>query len=193
MRKSLCAVAVATACLAGLVMTLGPAGAAITVPTGNPFVVPGVAGVPQAFTVTATGFTANSPVFVEQCDGVSPSAPGWTPTEHCDLGSSPSPAISNGSGVATFPANDLNLAFTPFKGASPQGLFNCLSPNQAALSNGLPNDRNCKLRVSSNNTVTTGDQAFLNLQLPDGARRGGRVLDVGNPDVQPPAPRTRTR
>ena len=84
--RRIVAVLLAVACLVG--MLASTAGAAITTPGTSPFVVPGdAAGTPQAFTVVGTGFTPNSNVFVEQCDGVAPTAPGWTPTEHCDLGS----------------------------------------------------------------------------------------------------------
>lgn len=51
--------------------------ATITSPTGNPFVVPGnAAGPPQAFTVTESGFPADTVVFIEQCDGVAPTTSG---------------------------------------------------------------------------------------------------------------------
>ena len=166
--RRIVAVLLAVACLVG--MLASTAGATITTPGTSPFVVPGdAAGNPQAFTVVGTGFAPSSNVFVEQCDGVAPTAPGWTPTEHCDLGSSPSPVISDGTGVATFDATDANSAFTPFKGASPQGLFNCLAPGQASPANGLPDFTNCQVRVSSNNVVTTGDQAFLTMTLPAAA------------------------
>lgn len=48
----------------------------ITSPTGNPFVVAGEAsGNPQPFTVSASGFTQNPLVYVEQCDAIAPTAP----------------------------------------------------------------------------------------------------------------------
>jgi hypothetical protein len=50
---------------------------------------------------------------------------------------------------------------------SPQGLFNCLSPSAASPANGLPDFKNCQLRVSTNNSAATADQVFLNLQLPE--------------------------
>ncbi|MGZ6996560.1 MAG: hypothetical protein ACXVIM_15225, partial [Acidimicrobiia bacterium] len=124
----------------GLVLAAGPASAAtITSPTGDPFVVPGnAAGNPQPFTVTASGYSAGSQVFIEQCDGTPPTATGWDPTTNCDLGASPAPATADAGGVVTFPAADPNFSFHPFKGASPQGLFNCLAPGQASPGNGLP-------------------------------------------------------
>ena len=108
-------------------------------------------------------------VSLEQCDGVVHTAPGWSPTTHCDLGSSQSPVLADGTGTATFLSTDPNHAFTPFKGESPQSLFNCLSPNDPALSpvNSLQDFRNCQIRVSTSNTNVTGDQSFLSIQLPD--------------------------
>jgi hypothetical protein len=156
--------------VAGLFVGIDPASAAtsITAPTGNPFVVPGNAGGdPIPFTISASGFAAGSSVFIEQCDGVSPTAVGWDPTTNCDLGSSPAAPVADGSGNVTFPQADPNFAFHPFKGASPQGIFNCLSPNDPSPANGLPDHRNCKIRVSTNNSAATADQVFLNVLLPD--------------------------
>jgi hypothetical protein len=162
---------VALASTVAVVATAGVAFAGtITTPTGNPFVVPGDAsGNPVAFTIVATGYTPGTLVSVEQCDGVAPTAPGWGPTSNCDLATSPSPVLADGTGKATFTATDPNHGFTPFKGESPQSLFNCLSPNGPALSpsNGLPDYRNCKIRVSTSNNAITADQAFLNIQLPE--------------------------
>src|SRR5262249_35516297 len=136
----------------------------ITTPSTNPFTVQADSNHnPLPFTINATGFTAGTQVFVEQCDGVSPTAPGWSPVIDCDLGSSPAPALVNSQGNVTFPSTDRNHAFHPFKGVSPQGLFNCLASGQADPNNGLKSFTNCQVRVSSNNTVPTGDQAFLTL------------------------------
>ena len=141
---------------------------AITTPTGSPFVVPGnLAGDPQKFTVVASGFVPGTNVFVEQCDGTPSTAVGWEPTQNCDVGSSPSAAVVDSNGNATFLSTDPNHAFTPFRGASPQGLFNCLSPLEASPDNGLTDFRNCQLRVASNNVVSTSDQVFRTLQLPE--------------------------
>ncbi|MGZ6975943.1 MAG: putative Ig domain-containing protein, partial [Acidimicrobiia bacterium] len=155
----------------GLVLAAGPASAAtITSPTGDPFVVPGnAAGNPQPFTVTASGYSAGSQVFIEQCDGTPPTATGWDPTTNCDLGASPAPATADAGGVVTFPAADPNFSFHPFKGASPQGLFNCLAPGQASPGNGLPDFTNCQFRVSSNNSASTSDQVFRTMTLPAAA------------------------
>jgi Calx-beta domain len=156
--------------LAGIVVSAGPASAAtsITNPSSNPFVVPKDAGGnPVPFTVSAAGFVPSSNVFVEQCDGVASTAVGWDPTTNCDLGSSPAAAIADGSGNVTFDSTDVNHTFHPFKGSSPQGLFNCLSVNDPSPNNGLTDYRNCKLRVSTNNSAATADQVFLQLVLPD--------------------------
>ena len=162
-----------TVIIAGLLGTVASspsafAATAITTPTGNPFIVPGnAAGQPVAFTVTASGFTAGDQVFIEQCDGVATTAVGWNPTDNCDLGSSPAAAVANASGVVTFSSTDPNHRFTPFKGISPQGLFNCLGPTDPSPNNGMTDYRNCKLRVSTNNSAATSDQVFLNIQLPN--------------------------
>ncbi len=156
--------------LAGVVVTAGTAGAAtsITAPTGNPFVVPKDAGGnPVPFTVSAAGFAATSNVFIEQCDGVAPTVVGWDPTTNCDLGSSPAAALADASGNVTFDMADVNHALHPFKGASPQGLFNCLSLYDPSPNNGLTDYRTCKLRVSTNNSAATADQVFLPIVLPD--------------------------
>jgi hypothetical protein len=162
-----------TVLLGGIGLTLSASsafGATITSPAGNPFTVPGnAAGDPQPFTVSASGYTADSNVFIEQCDGTPSTATGWDPTTNCDLGASPAPVLADGTGVATFLASDANHAFHPFRGASPQGLFNCLAPGQASPANGLPDFTNCQLRVSSNNTVGTSDQVFLTMTLPAAA------------------------
>src|SRR3974390_101583 len=141
--------AVVCATLVGVVLALSGVALAtsITQPSVSPFVVAGDgAGNPLPFTIVATGFSAGHQVFVEQCDGVPTSAQGWNPLTNCDLSSSPAPVIADQNGTATFDASGAH-AFTPFKGESPQTLFNCLSPNEPPLgpSNGLPAYRNCKI------------------------------------------------
>ncbi len=158
-----------------LVAVLALAGAAFAVtavssPTGNPFVVPGdSAGNPEAFTIVATGFNPGQLVFVDQCDGVAPTAAGWSAVANCDISQTTAAAIADGSGTATFLASDPNHSFVPFKGESPSSLFNCLAPNDPPLNpeNQLTDFKNCKIKVSSNNNAATGDQTFLNIQLPD--------------------------
>jgi hypothetical protein len=140
----------------------------VTTPSANPYTVPGDAtGAPQSFTVTGSGFTQGQQIYIEQCDGVSSTTPGWSPTEHCDLGTSPATATVGAGGTVTFPANDNNLGFTPFKGLSPQGLFTCGSPADTDPNDGLPYFENCQVRISSSNTNSTADQAFFTITLPD--------------------------
>src|SRR5262245_44341154 len=83
------------------------AGAAMIVePTARPFVVPAdTRGRPAPFTIVAAGFQPGRQVFVEQCDGKSPSGPNWSPTLNCDLGSSPAPVIAGSDGRAVFDAH----------------------------------------------------------------------------------------
>jgi hypothetical protein len=166
--RKLAKVAVVAGAVLALTATAMPAFAATkTGPSGTPFVVPADgAGNPRPFNIEASGFAPSTNIFVEQCDGVAPSTPGWDPTINCDLGTSPAPTTSDASGNVTIEATDVNHRFAPFKGESPQGLFNCLAPGQAAPGNGLPNHGNCQVRVSSNNTGPTSDQVFFTLQLP---------------------------
>jgi len=144
------------AAVAGLVL-IGVAGTAfagtISSPGPGPFTVPADgSGNPLPFTVTATGFGANTAISVEQCDGKSPADPSWSATEDCDLGSSPAPKNSDASGNVTFDASDVNHAFHPFRGDSPQDLFNCLGPNDPATNSGIDDygangEANCQIRV----------------------------------------------
>ncbi len=152
---------------AGAMLMSAPAFAgSITAPTGSPYVYTSLLPVD----VSVSGYTNGQQVYIEQCDGVSPSAPGWSPTTDCDNGTSPSAGIvgsgSNASGTYTFKASDINHAFTPFEGESPSGQFNCLYPGETAPADGLPSYTNCQIRVSSNNGAVTSDQAFLTIQLP---------------------------
>lgn len=154
-----------------LMLLAAPASAgSITTPSSSPFTVPGDAtGTPQSFTVSGSGFTQGQQVYIEQCDGVPSSAAGWTPTEHCDLGTSPSAVTVGAGGTVTFPANNANFGFTPFKGLSPQGLFTCGSPADTDPNDGLPYFENCQVRISTSNTAVTADQAFITITLPDAA------------------------
>jgi hypothetical protein len=108
-------------------------------------------------------------VYVEQCDGTSPSAPGWDPTANCDLGTSPAAVYADANGNVTFSVTDSSHAFVPFVGASPQLLFNCVPSGTAAPNNGLESFTNCQVRVSSNNSMATADQQFFGLRLPSNA------------------------
>jgi hypothetical protein len=139
----------------------------ITEPTQRPVVVTvDTNGHAASFKVVAKGFEPYQSVFIEQCDGRPPSADHWTPTIDCDLGSAPAPAVAGTDGVATFLPTDPNHAFHPFVGASPQGLFNCLSARGKSPGNGMPDFRDCQIRVSTSNTAGTEDQVFLTLDLP---------------------------
>src|SRR5215471_8492157 len=115
--------------------------ATITAPSRSPYAVPPG---PGAFAVVATGFTPMANIFVEQCDGVAPTTPQWSPTINCDLGSAPPPASADANGIATF---DGSRIFQPFVGESPQGLFNCLATGQRPPSDHLRSYTNCQLRV----------------------------------------------
>jgi hypothetical protein len=117
--------------------------------------------------VSADGFVAGSTVFVEQCDGTSPTSVGWSPATNCDLGSSPASVSADATGLATFNAADASHAFKPFKGESPQSLFNCLATDDSQPSaNGLPDFTNCQVRISTSNLGVTGDQQFFTITLP---------------------------
>jgi hypothetical protein len=90
------------------------------------------------------------------------SDPRWSPTLNCDLGTSPAPVTADAQGTATF---DGQRSFRAFKGESPQSLFNCLAPGQPAPRNALPSFSDCRVRVSTNNSAATPDQAFLPIRL----------------------------
>jgi hypothetical protein len=163
--------AVASAAIAVLVTSVTVAGAAtITQPPQRPIAVAlDAKGFPKALTVVAGGFAPRTPVFVEQCDGTPSTAPNWSPTDHCDLGTSPAPANADANGVATFDASDLAHAFYPFSGESPQSIFNCVASKAHAPANGLPTFTNCSIRVSTNNGTATADQVFAPLAIPAAA------------------------
>jgi hypothetical protein len=165
------AAGVASAAIAVLVTSVTGAGAAtITQPAQRPIVVAlDAKGFPKALTVVTGGFAPRTPVFVEQCDGTPPTTPNWSPTDHCDLGTSPAPANADANGVATFDASDLAHAFYPFSGESPQSIFNCVASKTHAPANGLPTFTNCSIRVSTNNGTATADQVFAPLAIPTAA------------------------
>jgi hypothetical protein len=141
----------------------------ITVPAANPYVaIYDATGANLSFvTVSGTGFPVSTLMFIEQCDGLAPSAPGWDATVDCDAGSSPAPVMSTAGGAVSFLATDLNRRFRPFEGASPQQNFNCLGPAQANPNNGLVNWTNCQIRVASSTSAATDDQAFKTITLPN--------------------------
>ncbi|CAN5713990.1 hypothetical protein BH10ACT1_BH10ACT1_05500 [soil metagenome] len=168
MHKQLRVLATLGGAAISLLLLATPAFAGTITSPASPFTVPGDAtGTPQSFTVNGSGFTPGTQVYIEQCDGVSPTSAGWLPTEHCDLGTSPSARIVPASGNVTFPANDNNWGFQPFKGLSPQGMFTCGSATDTDPNDGLPFFKNCTVRISTSNANATADQAFVTLVLPD--------------------------
>jgi hypothetical protein len=172
---------VAAIAVAVLIGTAGVAVAttSITTPSTSPFAIPGdvsaTVGNPVAIDVVATGFNNDQNVFVEQCDGMDPAAQGWSVTNDCDFGEAPGPtsAVSpdpsnpTGTAVASFTGDGNN--FQAFKNGKleAQNKFNCIGPDDPPINNGKMNWTTCKIRVSSNNTAATGDQAFLDITLPD--------------------------
>src|SRR6478672_6473565 len=99
------ALTVAAVVAVGL-FTLAPAAGAataITQPTENPYhVALDAQGKPEPFTVVASGFPLRTAVFVEQCNGRSPSDPNWSPTVDCDIASSQAPVYADSKGIARF-------------------------------------------------------------------------------------------
>jgi len=163
------------------------AASAIIAPSTSPIVVTfATSRPPAAITVVASGFAAGALVYAEQCDGVTPTAALWSPTVHCDLGSSPAAAIADGRGLATFSSTDRNHAFHPFTGESPQSLFNCLAPAQRPPANGLASFTNCSLRVSTSNTTVTADQTFLAMKLEAGPAPSPPGHAATAPATRPP-------
>jgi hypothetical protein len=151
-----------------LLTTAAWAATSITTPSSNPFPVPGdAAGHPQSFTIVASGFPQGSSVAsVEQCDGVSPGAVGWNPLDDCDQFTAPAKVDVGANGLASFPANDPNFGFFPFKGLGPSSKFNCLAPGDPSPNNGKPDYTNCQIRVSTDDNNVTSDQVFLTMTLP---------------------------
>jgi hypothetical protein len=144
--------------------------ASFTAPQGSPIrVATDAQGHPKALTVSVAGFQTGALVYVEQCDGVDPASPDWSPTLNCDLGNSPAPVVVTRNGTAIFDPSDASHRFVPFAGASPQSLFNCVPSGDRAPGNALPSFPACQVRVSTSPTLATPDQIFLPLALPRGA------------------------
>jgi hypothetical protein len=163
----------ATVVAPALNATSAYATATVTEPSGSTVkVAVDASGYAAPFTVRARGFEPYENVYIEQCNGRPPSAEHWSATLDCDLSSAPAPAIAGTDGTVTFLASDPNHALHPFVGESPQALFNCLAAKGVSPANGMPDFRDCQLRISSSNTAGTDDQVFLTLALPDGARNG---------------------
>jgi hypothetical protein len=156
-------------------------GASFTQPASSPVAVQVDAKHhPVALTVAARGFPPGAQVFVEQCDGESPTTPHWDPSMACDLANAPSPVLADRNGAVVFSAKDSAHTFVPFVGAGPQGLFNCVGPG-APAPNSQPTFHNCQIRVATSINMPTSDQIFETLAFPAGA--------VAAP---PPAPLTTT-
>jgi hypothetical protein len=172
MRKKLELTCFASLLLVAVFWTAPAVAATIRQPASRPFTVAvDRFGHPQPFTIVAAGFRPGSLAYVEQCDGASLTAPDWSPTLHCDIGTAPAPVVVTRDGTATFPANDRNHGFHPFRGESPQAVFNCLAPGDAAPHNGVASYTNCRVRVSSNNSTATQDQVFLDIRISAAAAR----------------------
>jgi len=171
--------AITAGLLAGLVIAIAPACAATPglIEPPSPPVIAHVSGPGNAaaVSVVVSGFPPGL-AYIEECDGVAPTAPQWSPTSHCDLGSSPAAAIVGANGVASFPATDRNRAFHPFVGESPQSIFNCTGAGVTAPRNDLPAYENCKIRVSTNNSTVTSDQFFVPLEFVRGSSTPSTTL-----------------
>ncbi|WP_426573592.1 hypothetical protein [Aquihabitans sp. McL0605] len=169
MPKTLRVLATLGGAAVSLMLMAGPASAgSVTSPSSNPYTVAGDAtGTPQSFTISGTGFPVGSTVYVEQCDGVASTTSGWSPTDHCDLGTSPAGKIADASGNVTFTAKDPNFGFVPFKGLSPQGIFSCGASSDTDPGDGYPFFKNCQIRLSTSNGAVTSDQTLFTINLPN--------------------------
>jgi hypothetical protein len=121
-----------------------------------------------SFTITFSGFPANTLVSAEQCDGNPPTAPGYAPDIDCDPTTEPAQIKASTSGTGTFPAYDPNFGFYPFRGDSPQSQFTCLSPNEPVPAGTIdPVWRNCQLKLTTNDSQVNPGDAFETMQLPE--------------------------
>ena len=180
MRRKFTSVVLAAALLVVLVAAVPAFATTIQEPSGRLFIVAiDRSGRPLPFTVVASGMKPGSLAYAEECDGAPLTQADWSPTLHCDIGTAPAPAVVAHNGVATFNANDRNHAFHPFRGPSPQAVFNCLAPRDAEPHNGLASYRTCRVRVSSNNASVTDDQAFVDIRLSDAAPAAGASSGSG--------------
>ena len=132
-------------------------------PSANPYKVQVLSnGKLAPITISASGFQPGQQVYVEQCDGNPDTAPNWTPSIDCDIGTSPAPVFTPASGTVVFDTSDLNHRFTPVKGLSPEGNFACFTSTSPS---GVPHFNTCQVRISTNNTQATTDQIFLELTM----------------------------
>jgi hypothetical protein len=117
----------ATLSVSMLVLSATPASAAIVKPSSGSYVVKlDAKGNPIPFTVEASGYAADEPVYLEICDGVPASEAGWSPTIDCDGTTSGAAVAANGRGVATFAVGSQSEVLL-FRGASPTRSFNCVA------------------------------------------------------------------
>jgi hypothetical protein len=175
MRRRTFCVTMSLAVGALVVAFASPLGAAtsITTPSDNPHTLTvDASGKPDALTVKASGFKANTNVYIEECSGKPSTESKWQATLDCDIQTSPAATITDAQGVATFEAADANHAFHPVSGASPQNLFACVPSGQANPKAHVPSYDDCQVRVSTNNISATDDQAFLAMTLPGGSGSG---------------------
>jgi hypothetical protein len=178
-RKILRTLGIALVAAIGVAILAVPAGATFTTPNSNPFTVPADgSGNPVPFDVTVSGFAPHALVYLEICDGVSPSSPGYDAADHCDPGSEgPAPTADN-NGVATFPAAS-QFHVAPFKGLSPSQSFYCLAPNDPNGDNSFgpswgntgvnPQHLSCQLRATTNPSSSASGDQFISLILPAGS------------------------
>ncbi len=87
--------------------------------------------------------------------------------------------VASAAGVADFPTGERNFGFTPFRGKSPQNLFNCIAPGDAKPNNAKPSFTKCQIRVATSLLEPTSDQAFLAIVL----NPSGRVVPANTAPV----------
>jgi hypothetical protein len=162
-----------------LLLAASPASAQTIVSPTAPFTAPNLpaneaanAPYPNAlgsFTITFSGFPANTQVFAEECDG-NAGVGNWNPSADCDLDTEPAGVKSSATGTGTFTAYDINTGFYPFTGESPSQLFACVPPDQAGGNfGGVPVFTNCQLRLTVQDTSTSAAETFLAMATPDPA------------------------
>jgi len=159
-----------------ILLTVAPAGAGTIVSPTAPFTAPNQdparapGPFPQdigSFTINYSGFTPNQNVLAEQCDGLAPTAPGYSATIDCDTATEPAGVRASSTGAGTFPSYDINFGFYAFRGDSPSSLFTCLSPNQPAPVVTDPQFRNCQLKLTNLDTSAQSTDAFLTMTLAE--------------------------
>jgi hypothetical protein len=121
-------VAVATLSASMVALSATSASAAIVEPASGSYTVQlDAKGDPIPFTIEASGYAPDEPVYLEICDGVPATKAGWSPTVDCDGTTSGAAVAANGKGIATFAAGGQSEVLL-FRGASPTRSFNCVAP-----------------------------------------------------------------